>query len=92
MAVGPETAGALLDALASYDGPVVADPVLATSRGGALWGAEPGALLPLLATGHIGDRPTPPRPRRWPGMPVATAAQAEAAGRALVDGGWRRCW
>jgi hydroxymethylpyrimidine/phosphomethylpyrimidine kinase len=48
MAVGPATAAALVEALGDYAGPVVVDPVLATSRGGELWDGEPRALLPLL--------------------------------------------
>jgi hydroxymethylpyrimidine/phosphomethylpyrimidine kinase len=86
MAVGPATAGALLDALAGYDGPVVADPVLATSRGGTLWDAEPRALLPLLRRATV-VTPNAPEAAALAGMAVTTAAQAEAAGRALVDGG-----
>ena len=48
MAVGPPTAAALIEALADYAGPVVIDPVLATSRGGALWEGAPEQLMPLL--------------------------------------------
>jgi hydroxymethylpyrimidine/phosphomethylpyrimidine kinase len=48
MAVGPETAAAVVEGLGSYGGPVVVDPVLATSRGGALWHGAPRELLPLL--------------------------------------------
>src|SRR4029079_9287407 len=86
MTVGPATVGALLNALAGYDGPVVADPVLATSRGGALWDAEPRALLPLLRRATI-VTPNAPELALLTGRPVSTAVQAEAAGRALVDDG-----
>ena len=48
MAVGPATAAALIEGLAGYDGPVVVDPVLATSRGGPLWDGAPAELVPLL--------------------------------------------
>jgi hydroxymethylpyrimidine/phosphomethylpyrimidine kinase len=86
MAVGPGTAGALLDGLGGYAGPVVVDPVLATSRGGALWDAEPRALLPLLRRAAL-VTPNAPEASALAGMPVTTAAQAETAGRALVDAG-----
>jgi hydroxymethylpyrimidine/phosphomethylpyrimidine kinase len=86
MAVGPETAGALLDGLGGYDGPVVVDPVLATSRGGALWDAEPRALLPLLRRATL-VTPNGPEAAVLARRPVTTAAEAEAAGRALLDDG-----
>jgi hydroxymethylpyrimidine/phosphomethylpyrimidine kinase len=83
MAVGPETAAAILDGLAGYAGPVVVDPVLATSRGGVLWDAEPRALMPLLRRATL-VTPNGPEAAALTGLPVATAAGAEAAGRALV--------
>ena len=52
MAVGPATAAALVEALGDYSGPVVVDPVLAPSRGGALWAGLPRELLPLLRPGR----------------------------------------
>jgi hydroxymethylpyrimidine/phosphomethylpyrimidine kinase len=85
MAVGPETAAAILDGLAGYAGPVVVDPVLATSRGGALWDAHPHALMPLLRRAAL-VTPNALEAAALTGLPVTTAAEAEAAGRALVAG------
>ncbi len=86
MAVGPDTAAALVEALTGYDGPVVVDPVLATSRGGPLWSAEPRALGPLLRRATL-VTPNAGETAALTGMPVATAAEAEAAGQALVEAG-----
>jgi hydroxymethylpyrimidine/phosphomethylpyrimidine kinase len=83
MAVGPETAAALVDGLTAYDGPVVVDPVLATSRGGALWAAPTAELLPLLRRAAL-VTPNAPEAAALAGTPVATLAQAEGAARALV--------
>jgi hydroxymethylpyrimidine/phosphomethylpyrimidine kinase len=84
MAAGPATASALLDALAGFAGPVVVDPVLATSRGGALWAATPQELLPLLRRATL-VTPNAGEAAALTGMPVATVAEAEAAGRYLIE-------
>jgi len=84
MAVGPETAAALVEGLGGYPGPVVIDPVLATSRGGALWAAEPRAILPLLRRATL-VTPNAVEVAALTGRPVATDAEAEAAARALVE-------
>lgn len=84
MAVGPATAQALLTGLAAYTGPVVVDPVLATSRGGALWQGEPRALLPLLRRATL-VTPNAPEAAMLTGRAVETLEDAEAVGRALVD-------
>lgn len=84
MAVGPATAAALLEALGDYAGPVVVDPVLATSRGGALWAAAPRELLPLLRRATL-VTPNAPEAAALSGRTVATATDAEAAGRQLVE-------
>lgn len=83
MAVGPATAEALVDGLAGYDGPVVVDPVLATSRGGPLWAAPAAELLPLLRRATL-VTPNAPEAAALTGVPVSSVAEAEAAGRALV--------
>lgn len=83
MAVGPATAAALVDGLAGYDGPVVIDPVLATSRGGPLWAAPAAELLPLLRRATL-VTPNAPEAAALAGAAVATIAEAESAGRALV--------
>jgi hydroxymethylpyrimidine/phosphomethylpyrimidine kinase len=83
MAVGPATAGAIVDGLQAYRGPVVIDPVLATSRGGRLWGAPADALLPLLRRATL-VTPNAPEAAALAGAPISTIAEAEAEGRRLV--------
>jgi hydroxymethylpyrimidine/phosphomethylpyrimidine kinase len=83
MAAGPATAAALVDGLAAYAGPVVVDPVLATSRGGRLWAAPADELLPLLRRATL-VTPNAPEAAALAGVPVSTIAEAEAAGRALI--------
>ncbi|HXU64804.1 MAG TPA: bifunctional hydroxymethylpyrimidine kinase/phosphomethylpyrimidine kinase [Polyangia bacterium] len=85
MAVGPATAAALLTALTGFAGPVVVDPVLATSRGGLLWEGEPAGLLPLLRRASL-VTPNAPEAAALAGRPVADLQQADAAGRVLIDG------
>jgi hydroxymethylpyrimidine/phosphomethylpyrimidine kinase len=83
MAVGPETAAALLEALADYPGPVVVDPVLASSRGGPLWAGAPRDLLPLLRRATV-VTPNALEGAALAGRPVTTAGEAEGAARELV--------
>jgi hydroxymethylpyrimidine/phosphomethylpyrimidine kinase len=84
MAVGPATAQVLLEALSGYAGPVVVDPVLATSRGGALWAGAPRALLPLLRRATL-CTPNALEAAALTGRLVATADDAELLGRQLID-------
>ena len=84
MAVGPATAAAIVEALGDYAGPVVVDPVLATSRGGPLWAAEPRELLPLLRRATL-VTPNSIEAAALTGAPVVTADEAEAAGRWLME-------
>jgi hydroxymethylpyrimidine/phosphomethylpyrimidine kinase len=84
MAVGPATAAALLEALGDYAGPVVVDPVLATSRGGALWAAGPRELLPLLRRATL-VTPNSLEATALSERPLATADDAEAIGRWLIE-------
>jgi hydroxymethylpyrimidine/phosphomethylpyrimidine kinase len=84
MAVGPATAAAIVDGLASYDGPVVVDPVLATSRGGTLWDGAPAELVPLLRRATL-LTPNAVEAGELAGLLVETGAGAEAAARFLVD-------
>jgi hydroxymethylpyrimidine/phosphomethylpyrimidine kinase len=86
MAVAPATAEALVAGLAAFAGPVVVDPVLATSRGGALWDGPARDLLPLLRRASL-VTPNAPEAAALTGRAVATVEQAEAAGRALVEDG-----
>lgn len=84
MAVGPATAAALLEALAGYDGPIVVDPVLATSRGGTLWDGAPKDLVPLLRRATV-VTPNAVEAGELAGLLVETGASAEAAARFLLD-------
>jgi hydroxymethylpyrimidine/phosphomethylpyrimidine kinase len=84
MAVAPATADALIEALDDYAGPVVVDPVLATSRGGVLWAAEPRALLPLLRRATL-VTPNSVEAAAIAERPLATADEAEEIGRWLVE-------
>ena len=85
MAVGPATAAALVEALGDYGGPVVVDPVLATSRGGALWAGAPCELLPLLRRATL-VTPNSVEAAALTGRPLATTDDAEASGRWLITG------
>jgi hydroxymethylpyrimidine/phosphomethylpyrimidine kinase len=84
MAVGPATAAALVAALGDYAGPVIVDPVLATSRGGALWTGAPRGLLPLLRRATL-VTPNSVEAAALTGRPLATADDAEASGRWLLE-------
>src|SRR4051794_2570452 len=86
MAVGPDTAAAIIEALGDYPGPVIVDPVLATSRGGALWAGTPRELIPLLrratlVTPNAVEAGALAEAER----PLVTTADAEAAGRWLLE-------
>jgi hydroxymethylpyrimidine/phosphomethylpyrimidine kinase len=84
MAVGPATATALIEALEDYAGPVIVDPVLATSRGGALWEGTPPELVPLLRRATL-VTPNAREAAALTGSPVATVEDAVAAGHRLTD-------
>lgn len=83
MAVGPATVQAILAGLAGYRGPVVVDPVLATSRGGALWAGPPDGLLPLLRRATL-VTPNASEAAALANQPVATVEDAESAAQGLV--------
>jgi hydroxymethylpyrimidine/phosphomethylpyrimidine kinase len=83
MAVGPAMAAALIDGLEGYAGPVVLDPVLATSRGGSLWEGEADAMVPLLRRATL-VTPNADEAGELAGAPVATAAGGEAAANFLI--------
>src|SRR4051812_14574229 len=83
MAVGPATAAALIEGLGDYAGPVVVDPVLATSRGGSLWDGEPAGMVPLLRRATL-VTPNAGEAGELAGAPVATASGGEAAARFLI--------
>lgn len=83
MAVGPATATALIDALGNYAGPVVIDPVLATSRGGSLWEGEAVNMIPLLRRATL-VTPNADEAGELAEAPVTTAGGGEAAARFLI--------
>jgi len=84
MAVGPATAAALVQALNGFAGAVVVDPVLATSRGGALWEGSPAELFPLLRRATL-VTPNAAEARALGGRPLETAEDAAAVARQLVE-------
>jgi hydroxymethylpyrimidine/phosphomethylpyrimidine kinase len=84
MAVGPATAAALVEALDGYTGPIVVDPVLATSRGGSLWSGAPRELFPLLRRATL-VTPNAVEAGTLAGRSATTVAEAEAAARQLVE-------
>ena len=88
MAVGPATAAALIEALGDYAGPVVIDPVLATSRGGALWEGAPQQLMPLLRRATL-VTPNATEAAALTGGSLKNFQEAEAAGRSLLQAGLR---
>jgi hydroxymethylpyrimidine/phosphomethylpyrimidine kinase len=77
---------AVARALAGAPAPIVVDPVLASSRGGLLFAGEPRELLPLLRRATL-VTPNAPEAAALTGRPVASAAEAEAAARALAADG-----
>jgi hydroxymethylpyrimidine kinase/phosphomethylpyrimidine kinase len=79
-------AAAILRGLERFEGPVVVDPVLAASRGGALWQGEPAELLPLLRRATLAT-PNAVEAAAVSGLPVTTAGEAAAAAEALCDMG-----
>ncbi len=103
MVATPAVAAAIAEALAGFDGPVVFDPVLAASSGGALFVGPDGAplggpdgapapplpaLLPLLRRATV-VTPNLAEAARLTGAPVRDLAEARAAARALRGAGAR---
>jgi len=84
MAVAPATATAVLEGLEGYAGPVVVDPVLATSRGGTLWDGAAAELTPLLRRATV-VTPNAVEAGELARLLVETGAAAEAAARFLLD-------
>jgi hydroxymethylpyrimidine/phosphomethylpyrimidine kinase len=79
---------ALVEALSGFAGPVVYDPVLAASSGGALYRGELAALDPLLARATL-VTPNRGEAAALAGVAVDDVAGAEAAARALRARGAR---
>src|SRR5258708_1972934 len=78
----PAVASASLRSLESFAGPVVVDPVLAASSGGALWQGPLEALAPLLRRATL-ITPNAPEAAALTGQPVATLADAGTAAATL---------
>lgn len=72
--------------LRNFDGPVVFDPVLGASSGGALYRGDPSDLLPLGARATI-FTPNATEAARLTKRAVVDLAGAEEAGNALLRGG-----
>jgi hydroxymethylpyrimidine/phosphomethylpyrimidine kinase len=73
---------AILDGLAQYAGPVVFDPVLASSRGGVLFEGTVTDIVPLLRRASL-VTPNAPEAATLSGRAVAGVDDALAAARAL---------
>ena len=86
MVATPELAAALLEALAAYAGPVVLDPVLGASSGGALFSGRAADLLPLVRRATL-TTPNLAEAAALSGVAVSSVEEAAAAGRRLVEGG-----
>jgi hydroxymethylpyrimidine/phosphomethylpyrimidine kinase len=78
----------LVAALAGFDGPVVYDPVLAASNGGALYQGAVGGLLPLLARASL-VTPNLSEAQALTGLRVTDLPGARAAARRLLALGAR---
>ena len=86
-----EAMRAVIDALRGYEGPVVFDPVLGASSGGALFRDPPRVLSPMLARATL---VTPNGPEAVallgrPGLERLGVEDAEQLGRGLIDAGAR---
>jgi hydroxymethylpyrimidine/phosphomethylpyrimidine kinase len=84
----PALVSAILEALAGFEGPVVYDPVLAASSGGALYRGQLAALDPLLARAAL-VTPNRSEAAALARVPVDDLAGARAAGEALRARGAR---
>jgi hydroxymethylpyrimidine kinase/phosphomethylpyrimidine kinase len=86
MIPGPAVADALVRGLEGYAGPVVVDPVLAASSGGALWQGPLEALWPILRRATL-VTPNAPEAAVLAGRPVESLADARAAATTLRAAG-----
>ncbi len=82
MVPGPAVADAIVRGLRGYAGPVVVDPVLAASSGGALWQGPLEALWPVLRRATL-VTPNAPEAAALSGRPIETLDDARAAAAAL---------
>jgi hydroxymethylpyrimidine/phosphomethylpyrimidine kinase len=84
----PRAANAVRASLRDFTGPVVLDPVLWASSGGALFSGDPLLLLPLCARATL-VTPNAGEAAALTGIPVRSLADAVDAGRALCLRGAR---
>lgn len=84
----PRTLAALVGALASFGGPIVWDPVLAASSGGALFTGDLAALETLIPRVTL-MTPNAVEAAALTGLAVTSEAAAVATGEALVARGAR---
>jgi hydroxymethylpyrimidine/phosphomethylpyrimidine kinase len=75
---------AIIDALRNFSGPVVIDPVLASSRGGRLFQGRLDELVPLLARATLAT-PNVPEAAALTGRPIADLKDVAAAASALAE-------
>lgn len=81
-------AAALIEGLEGFAGPVVVDPVLASSRGGALWSGTNDELAPLLRRATL-VTPNAREIEVLTGLDVADSEGAARAGTTLLERGVR---
>jgi hydroxymethylpyrimidine/phosphomethylpyrimidine kinase len=81
-------AAALVEGLEGFAGPVVVDPVLASSRGGALWSGTNEELAPLLRRATL-VTPNAREVAVLTGLAVEDPAGAARAGTTLLERGVR---
>jgi hydroxymethylpyrimidine/phosphomethylpyrimidine kinase len=86
MIPGPAVADALVRGLEGYAGPVIVDPVLAASSGGALWQGPRGGLWPVLRRATL-VTPNAPEAAELSGRPALTLADARGVAAALRAAG-----
>ena len=86
MVPGPAVAQALVRGLEGFAGPVVVDPVLAASSGGALWQGPLEALWPILRRATL-VTPNALEAAALSGRRVETLDEARAAATALREAG-----
>jgi hydroxymethylpyrimidine/phosphomethylpyrimidine kinase len=77
------SAAAILEGLRNFGGPIVVDPVLASSRGRALFRGSPGELVPLLARATLAT-PNTLEAAILSGRSVETLADVAAAADAIA--------
>jgi hydroxymethylpyrimidine/phosphomethylpyrimidine kinase len=85
MVPGRAQVEAILAGLRDFEGPVIVDPVVASSSGGLLFLDEPSSLRPLLMRATL-LTPNALEAARLAEMPVASLADAVEAGRSLRIG------